>query len=92
MKRMNLMINEELLKQAQTATGERTYSATVNTALEELARRRGFRMAFEAFSKRVANGEQFAPGYVEEHWPEVAKELNRPKRTKLSAHAARARS
>jgi len=89
---MNLMVDEELLKQAQAATGERTYSATVKTALDELVRRRDFRVAFDAFSERVANGEQFAPGYVEKQWPEVAKELNRPKRTKLSAHAARARS
>jgi hypothetical protein len=89
MKRMNLMVNEELLEQAREATGERTYSATVNTALEELVRRRDFRVAFEAFSERVANGEQFAPGYVEEQWPEVAKELNRTKRAKLSAHDRR---
>jgi len=39
MKRTNLVLNEQLLELATKLTGERTYSATVNRALEELVRR-----------------------------------------------------
>jgi len=39
MKRTNLVLDEHLLKQATRLSGERSYSATVNRALEELIRR-----------------------------------------------------
>ena len=39
MKRTTLMVNEELLEEAVRLGGERTYSKTVNRALEELVRR-----------------------------------------------------
>lgn len=39
MKRTNLVLNEELLEQAVRLSGERTYSATVNKALEDWVRR-----------------------------------------------------
>jgi Arc/MetJ family transcription regulator len=39
MKRTNLMIDEALLIDATRASGETTYSATVNRALAELLRR-----------------------------------------------------
>lgn len=77
MKRTNLMVDEELLEKARTAAGEKTYSATVNTALEELVRRERFDRALTKFADRVANDEQFRPGYVEEEWPEAAEELSR---------------
>lgn len=85
MKRTNVIVDEELLEQARVATGERTYSATINVALEEVVRRRNFRRAFDAVSELVSNGDFFAPGYVEETWPEVAAELKR----KRSAHVKR---
>lgn len=39
MKRTNLVLNEELLKEATRLTGERTYSRTVERALEDYVRR-----------------------------------------------------
>lgn len=39
MKRTNLVLNEELLAEAQQLAGERTYSRTVERALEEFVRR-----------------------------------------------------
>ena len=39
MKRTNLVLDEQLLKEAARVSGQRTYSATVNLALAELVRR-----------------------------------------------------
>lgn len=39
MKRTSLMLDEQILEEAQRLTGERTYSGTVNRALDELVRR-----------------------------------------------------
>ena len=39
MKRTNLMLNEELLEEATRLSGERTFSAAVNQALEHFVRR-----------------------------------------------------
>ena len=38
MKRTNLVLNEELLEEAVRLSGERTFSATVNRALEAFVR------------------------------------------------------
>ncbi len=86
MKRTNLMVDEKLLEEARAASGERTYSATVNTALEELVRKRNFRRAFAEVSELIATDQLFRPGYVEEQWPEVAAELKK----KRSANVKRA--
>ncbi|HEX8620109.1 MAG TPA: type II toxin-antitoxin system VapB family antitoxin [Thermoanaerobaculia bacterium] len=86
MKRTNVVLDEELLEQARVASGERTYSATINTALEELVRRSNFERTFSAVSDLIANDDFFRPGYVEEMWPEVAAELKK----KRSADVKRA--
>lgn len=39
MKRTNLVLNDALLEEAQRLSGERTYSRTVERALEEFVRR-----------------------------------------------------
>lgn len=39
MKRTNLVLNEQLLEEASRLSGERTYSRTVERALEEFVRR-----------------------------------------------------
>lgn len=39
MKRMSLVLNEDLLEEALRLSGERTYSGTVQRALEEFVRR-----------------------------------------------------
>ncbi|HYK02436.1 MAG TPA: type II toxin-antitoxin system VapB family antitoxin [Thermoanaerobaculia bacterium] len=66
MKRTNLMVNEELLEKARVAAGERTYSATVNTALEELVRESRFRELLGEWEKLAAERPIFREGYLEE--------------------------
>lgn len=39
MKRTNVILDEKLLEEATRRSGERTYSATINRALQELIRR-----------------------------------------------------
>ncbi len=39
MKRTSLMLDEQILEEAQRLGGERTYSATVNRALQDYVRR-----------------------------------------------------
>jgi Arc/MetJ family transcription regulator len=69
MKRTNLMVDQELLEKAREATGDRTYSATVNTALEELVREGRFRKRLEEWEKLAAEGPIFREGYLEEIRP-----------------------
>jgi Arc/MetJ family transcription regulator len=40
MKRTNLVLDEELLKEATRTLGQKTYSATVNAALKEIVRQK----------------------------------------------------
>ena len=47
MKRTNLMLDGELMEKALRLTGERTYSAVVNRALEDLVRRINARRILE---------------------------------------------
>jgi Arc/MetJ family transcription regulator len=47
MKRTTLVLDEELLLEAQQAAGERTYSATVNRALAEFVRQARIGRIFE---------------------------------------------
>lgn len=47
MKRTTLMVDEDLLEEAVKLSGERTYSATVGLALEELVRRARARRILE---------------------------------------------
>lgn len=47
MKRTNLVLNEEVLAEAQRISGERTYSATVMRALEDFIRRAKARRILE---------------------------------------------
>jgi Arc/MetJ family transcription regulator len=47
MKRTNLVLDEELLHEAQRLSGQRTYSATVMRALDEYVRRARARQILE---------------------------------------------
>jgi Arc/MetJ family transcription regulator len=46
MKRMNVMVDEELLERARRHLGEKTYSGTINRALDKLTRQERFWKAF----------------------------------------------
>jgi len=82
MKRTHVVLDEELLKKARRMSGERTYSATVTKALEELVKRAELESAIERVR---TGGDPFAPGYVEESWPETSP----PRKRRVSANEHR---
>jgi Arc/MetJ family transcription regulator len=50
MRRTNVVLDEGLLEEAQRKSGEKTYSATINKALQELIRRLTFEEGLKAIS------------------------------------------
>ena len=56
MKRTNLVLNEELLEQATRILGAKTYSAAVNTALEEVIRLRKIQSLPRFFGSGIWEG------------------------------------
>jgi len=57
MKRTNLVLDEEVLTEAQRLSGERTYSATVMRALEDYVRRAKARRILELRGSGVWEGD-----------------------------------
>lgn len=86
MKRMNVVLDEELLEKARIATGERTYSGAINKALTAYVRQNEFRAALQHLQSLASPG-FFAPGYLEDIRPNAYSV--RPKR-KISADERRA--
>jgi len=56
MKRTNLVLNEELLDEATRILGVKTYSAAVNTALEEVIRLRKIQSLPRFFGSGIWEG------------------------------------
>ena len=56
MKRTNLVLDEQLLKEATRESGLKTYSATVNKALEEFLRMRKIQRIPQYFGKLKWHG------------------------------------
>ena len=50
MRRTNVILDEELLEEAVRRSGEKTYSATINRALQDLVRRLTFEEGLKAIS------------------------------------------
>jgi hypothetical protein len=57
MKRTNLVLNGELLEEATRLSGERTYSRTVERALEDFVRRAKARRILELAGSGLWNGD-----------------------------------
>jgi Arc/MetJ family transcription regulator len=57
MKRTNVVLDEELLKQATQALGQKTYSATINFALKEALRMHRVRSVGQFFGKGLWEGD-----------------------------------
>ena len=57
MKRTNLVLNEALLEEATRLSGERTYSRTVERALEEFVRRARARRILDLAGSGLWEGE-----------------------------------
>jgi len=56
MRRTNLVLDEHLLEQATRVLGAKTYSAAVNTALEEVIRLKKIQQLPDFFGSRIWNG------------------------------------
>ncbi|HYH08096.1 MAG TPA: type II toxin-antitoxin system VapB family antitoxin [Thermoanaerobaculia bacterium] len=85
MKRTNVIVDEELLEKARRAAGEKTYSATINKALEDMVRQQQFWAAYDRFETLAHEGNFFWPGYLEEIRPNAI-----VKKQRMSAHEKRA--
>jgi hypothetical protein len=83
MKRMNVVIDEEALERAQKATGEKTYSGTINVALREAARMEILRDGLDRMDHL-----SWWPGYVEEYGPNPP--VQEDKKLRRSAHVVQA--
>jgi Arc/MetJ family transcription regulator len=57
MKRTNVVLDEELLKQATQVLGQKTYSATINFALKEALRVHKVRSIGQFFGKGLWEGD-----------------------------------
>ena len=57
MKRTNLVLHEQLLEEATRILGTRTYSAAVNTALEEVIRMRKIQSLSGFFGSGIWEGD-----------------------------------
>jgi Arc/MetJ family transcription regulator len=57
MKRTNVVIDEELLEEAVKVSGERTYSRTIERALEEMVQRAKARRIFELAGSGLWSGD-----------------------------------
>jgi hypothetical protein len=85
MKRMNVILDEEALERERHATGERTYSATINRALIEVARIEILRDGIDRIEHT-----SFWPGYVAEFGPNPPVTEEQMKRLRRSARVVRA--
>jgi len=57
MKRTNLVLNEEVLKEATRILGAKTYSEAVNTALQEVVRRNQVQSVARFFGTGIWKGD-----------------------------------
>lgn len=85
MKHMNVIVDEGALERAQKATGEKTYSGTINTALREVARMEILRDGLDRMDHM-----SWWPGYVEEYGPNPPVTEADLKKLRRSAQVVRA--
>jgi len=85
MKRISVMIDEEALERARMATGEKTPSGAINTALREVARMEILRDGIDRFDHM-----SWFPGYIEEYGPNPPLTEADRKQLRRSARVVRA--
>ncbi|MGZ5433752.1 MAG: type II toxin-antitoxin system VapB family antitoxin [Thermoanaerobaculia bacterium] len=88
MKRTNVVLDESLLEKARRVGGEKTYSATINKALEEYVKKRDFWEAYKRFAEEAKKGDFFWPNYLEEIRPNAYAVLEKKKK-RISANEQR---
>ncbi len=80
-----MILDEEALERARRATGEKTYSGTLNRALREVVRMEILRDGLDRFDHM-----SWWPGYVEEFGPNPPVTEADRKRLRRSAQVVRA--
>jgi hypothetical protein len=63
MKRTNVIVDEKVLEKAKELSGEKTYSATINRALEEMVRKI---KGWQALERVINDPNPFYEGYAED--------------------------
>ena len=69
MKRMNVMVDHEALEHARRLTGKKSYSETINHAIEQIVKRDRLKKAIQDLAN---DPNPWWPGYVEEMAPDIA--------------------
>jgi Arc/MetJ family transcription regulator len=88
MKRTNVILDEEVLEKARRLSGERTYSATLMTALEEYIRVKELDRALDEV--HGMGDEAFAPGFLQAYERERKQRIVvDPKKVRVSADERR---
>lgn len=82
MKRMNVVMDREVLEQARQLTGKKTYSDTINHAIAQIVKRERLRKAIDELAK---DPDPWWPGYVEEMAPDVAEYLEKTMKPRRAA-------
>lgn len=89
---MNIMVDKALLEDARKATGEKTYSATIQRGLEKLVQKQRFYEALAEWEKLADEGPMFIDGYLDMIRPgaaEAIKEWEAQRQKKVSADTKR---
>jgi hypothetical protein len=89
MKRTNVVLDEKLLEEARKVSGEKTYSATITKALENVVRKKRFWEAYGKFEKMAHEDDVFWPNYLEEIRP-AGRMTRLQKKTRVAAREKRA--
>jgi hypothetical protein len=69
MKRMNVIVDHEALEHARRLTGKKSYSETINHAIEQIVKRDRLKKAIQELAN---DPNPWWPGYVEEMAPDIA--------------------
>ncbi len=84
--RKNIMVDEDLLRNARRMLGEKTNSGAIEKALQKVVRQEAFWEAYRKWETIAHTEGVFDPDYVKE---KLAKSSSRGK-ARISAHEARA--
>jgi hypothetical protein len=87
MKRMNVIVDHEALEHARQLTGKKSYSETINHAIEQIVKRDRLKKAIQELAN---DPNPWWPGYVEEYGPNPPLPVKDRKRVRRAAHDVQA--
>ncbi|HEX2832985.1 MAG TPA: type II toxin-antitoxin system VapB family antitoxin [Thermoanaerobaculia bacterium] len=80
-----MILDEKLLEDARRISGEKTYSATITKALQDVVSQKRFWEAYKEFEKLAHDGKAFWDDYLEEIRP-PGRMTRLQKKTRVAAH------